>query len=302
MDPLSDVLNLLSARSYTTSGLSAPSGWGLHYPGFDGLKFFAVQSGVARFKADSCDEWITLHQGDGIILTRACSFAVTTADGKVQAESEVTPYLLKDGIADYGGDALIMIAGKMEIDKSSAVLLTRQLPDVIRIISDSDSTSVFTLLMNYIRTEKASLLPGSDIVTDHLMHLMMVEGIRRGVAQNIDTQPGWLNALHDARIVRALTAIHQTPSNNWRLPELAEIAGMSRAGFLRRFSQLTGTTPLNYLAEWRMHIASKALRTTSEPVKKIGFSLGYGSESAFSTAFKRIYGCSPMEHRRKSGF
>lgn len=300
MDPLSDILNLLSAKSYTTSGLMAPSGWGLHYPGFDGLKFFAVQKGTALFRADSSEEWITLKQGDGIILTRACSFSVTTWDGTVSAESEDTPFVLKEGIADYGGDALIMIAGKMEIDRTSADLLTRELPDVIRIHSDENRASVFTWLMDYIRAEKMSELPGTAIVTDHLMHLMMIEGIRRGVAQTVDTRQGWLNGLRDPRIVRALRVMHQKPGDPWRLPQLAEIAGMSRAGFVRRFSQLTGTTPLNYLTEWRMRIASKTLRTSLTPIKIIGFSLGYGSESAFSTAFKRIYGCSPAEHRRRS--
>lgn len=297
MDPLSDVLTLLSAKSYTTSGLRAPAGWGLHYPGFDGLKFFAVQEGSARFRADDSDEWITLRKGDGIILTRACSFSVTTSDGAVQAESNQTPFELREGLADYGGDALIMIAGKMEIDKTSASLLLSELPVVIRIFSDDDSTSVFTWIMNYIKTEKASQLPGSVVVTDYLMHLMMIEGIRRGVAQAVDTGQGWMKSFSDQRIARVLTAIHQRPGNNWRLPELAGIAGMSRAGFLRRFAQLTGTTPLKYLTEWRMHVASKALRTSSESVKAIGLSLGYGSESAFSTAFKRICGCSPTEHR-----
>ena len=82
------------------------------------------------------------------------------------------------------------------------------------------------------------------------------------------------------------------------MPELAGIAGMSSAGFVRRFAQLTGATPLNYLTEWRMHVASKALKTTQDAIKTIGLSLGYSSESAFSTAFKRVYGCSPIEHRR----
>ncbi|WP_174508648.1 AraC family transcriptional regulator [Klebsiella oxytoca] len=300
MDPLSDVLHLLSAKSYITSGLTAPDTWGLHFPGFDGLKFFAVQKGKARFRTDEQTEWHTLQQGDGIILTRLQGFDLTTPGSEVSGESEETPYVLCDGIANYGGEALMMIAGKMEIDRSAADILLNELPPVIFISSGSDEASVFSWLMNYIRSEKLFPKPGSDIVTDHLMHLMMIEGIRSWLSRSDSSHQGWSSALRDHRIMTVLSAIHHEPSRNWRLPEFAEMAGMSRAGFVRRFCQLTGSTPLNYLTDWRMRLASKALRSSQTPVGQIGFSLGYGSESAFSTAFKRVYGCSPLEHRRQA--
>lgn len=299
MDPLSDVLYLLSAKSYITSGLTAPAVWGLHYPGFDGLKFFAVQKGEARFRIDGQSDWHLLRQGDGIILTRLLGFDLTTMDSQVTGESEQASYALREGIADYGGDELMMIAGKMEIDRSAADILLNELPPVIFITSGSDEASVFFWLMNYIRSEKLFPKPGSDIVTDHLMHLMMIEGIRSWLSRSDSHHQGWSSALRDPRIMRVLSRMHHEPSRDWRLPELAEKAGMSRAGFVRRFSQLTGSTPLNYLTSWRMRLASKALRVSQEPIGQIGFSLGYGSESAFSTAFKRVYGCSPLEHRRQ---
>ncbi|WP_434584735.1 AraC family transcriptional regulator [Klebsiella sp. R390] len=235
MDPLSDVLHLLSAKSYITSGLTATDTWGLHFPGFDGLKFFAVQKGKARFRTDEQTEWHTLQQGDGIILTRLQGFDLTTLGSEVTGESEDTPYILCDGIANYGGEAL-----------------------------------------------------------------MMIEGIRSWLSRSDSSHQGWSSALRDHRIMKVLSAIHHEPSRSWRLPEFAEMAGMSRAGFVRRFCQLTGSTPLNYLTDWRMRLASKALRSSQTPVGQIGFSLGYGSESAFSTAFKRVYGCSPLEHRREA--
>lgn len=107
---------------------------------------------------------------------------------------------------------------------------------------------------------------------------------------------GW-GALKDGRLMSALTAIHAEPERSWTLPELASIAGMSRSSFARQFPAVTGLPPLSYLAQWRMRLASKALRLSDEPVKHIAFRLGYGSESAFSTVFKRLYGVSPSIHR-----
>ncbi|MDZ3175168.1 helix-turn-helix transcriptional regulator, partial [Klebsiella pneumoniae] len=106
-----------------------------------------------------------------------------------------------------------------------------------------------------------------------------------------------IDKFSDARINKVLSAIHQEPENNWSLLELATISGMSRAGFSKKFREVTGLTPLLYLTNWRMRLASKSLRYTRESVKLICFKLGYSSESTFSSAFKRVYGVAPRIYR-----
>lgn len=71
MDPLSDVLQLLSASSYITSGQSAGSCWSMRYPGFTGMKFISIRKGFLWFRLEAEKEWLRLHPGDGLILTRS---------------------------------------------------------------------------------------------------------------------------------------------------------------------------------------------------------------------------------------
>ncbi|MGR5945383.1 AraC family transcriptional regulator [Enterobacter sp. C4G1] len=297
MDPLSDVLQLLSASSYITSGQSAGSCWAMRYPGFSGMKYISLRKGTLWFRLEAEQDWHLMNPGDGLILTRSTPFIMATDPNLSAVPSESVPYQRRDGIADYGGDDSILLAGKMEIDPMPAGLLLGLLPLVIPIKTGTGSSSTLYWLMARLHEENLSLLPGASLAGNHLMQLIMIEGIRGWICSEESGLSGWMGALRDPRILKALGAVHTTPERNWQLADLANVAGMSRAGFARRFNELTGTTPLSYLTHWRMHIASRALRLSSEPVKHLAFRLGYANESTFSTVFKRVYGMSPTAHR-----
>ncbi|WP_201490167.1 helix-turn-helix transcriptional regulator, partial [Escherichia coli] len=210
---------------------------------------------------------------------------------------EQVPYQMRNGIADYGGSESIILAGKMDVDQAAAGQLLNVLPVVIPIRTGTDASSTLSWLMERIHEEKMLLRPGASLAGNHLIQLVMIEGIRSWILSEESALKGWMGALRDTRILRALGAIHSEPEKNWQLNELAEIAGMSRASFARKFNESTGTTPLSYLTHWRMQIASRALRLSREPIKQIAFRLGYAAESTFSTVFKRVYGVSPKAHR-----
>jgi AraC-like DNA-binding protein len=65
-----------------------------------------------------------------------------------------------------------------------------------------------------------------------------------------------------------------------------------------RFKQTVGESPMEYLTRWRMLLAGDRLVNSDDPISVISLSLGYESESAFSTAFKRVMGCSPRQYSR----
>lgn len=156
--------------------------------------------------------------------------------------------------------------------------------------------------LEQLASELRSPGPGGALVSTHLVHLMLVQILRIHLgALSCGAPAGWLSALADPRIGAALGAIHAEPGRGWTLEALARVAGVSRTVFAQRFKALAGTTVMNYLTRWRMHTAAERLRSGDESISAIAFSLGYESESAFSTAFKRAMLCAPSQYRRGGG-
>jgi AraC-like DNA-binding protein len=122
--------------------------------------------------------------------------------------------------------------------------------------------------------------------------------LRLHLAEESHSGVGWFYALADKRLSVAMGAMHGDPAQRWTLQELAERAGMSRSSFAMKFKDAVGETPMEYLTRWRMLLAADRLENSGEPISVIALSLGYESESAFSTAFKRVMGCSPRQLSR----
>jgi AraC-like DNA-binding protein len=153
-----------------------------------------------------------------------------------------------------------------------------------------------------MRDELREPRPGGFLVAQQLATMLFVQAIRLHVADDMSNGVGWLFALADKQMSAAINAMHADAAHRWTLQELAQHAGMSRTTFALRFKDTVGASPMDYLAQWRMLRAGDRLVNSSDPVSVIARSLGYESESAFSTAFKRVMGCSPRQYgRRREG-
>ena len=128
---------------------------------------------------------------------------------------------------------------------------------------------------------------------------MLVQALRLHLAEGLKGGVGWLFALADQQMSAAINAMHHDPAHAWTLQELAGHAAMSRSTFAMKFKQTVGASTIEYLTRWRMLLAADRLANSSDPVSVIALSLGYESESAFSTAFKRVMGCSPRQYSRR---
>lgn len=178
-----------------------------------------------------------------------------------------------------------------------ADMLLGAMPPVARLREDRDKADLRWALER-MRRELVEARPGGVLVAQHLAHLMLVEALRLYLSGLSGKHVGWLFALADPRLAAAIGAMHARPGARWTLPELAREAGMSRSSFARAFKATVGTPPLDYLTRWRMLLAGARLTAGPEPVGPLALTLGYESESAFSTAFKRVMGCSPGRYAR----
>lgn len=137
---------------------------------------------------------------------------------------------------------------------------------------------------------------GAQAAVDRLCEVLIIKLLRHCLEAGLATD-GMLAGLADARLAKALAAIHREPVRAWTLVALASEAGMSRARFAARFHEVTGSTPADYLTGWRISCAQKLLRS-GRAVKQVSAEAGYGSSSALTRAFVRKVGMPPSEWLR----
>jgi AraC-like DNA-binding protein len=151
-------------------------------------------------------------------------------------------------------------------------------------------------LTQIVVDEIARPRPGQDTVLASLLDLLMLSVLRAWVGSADAT--GWTSALSDPVLAPALKAMHEHPERDWSVAGLAARAAMSRSGFARRFTDVVGMPPLEYLTRWRMQLAAQHLRSDDASIRSIAARVGYRSEFAFSRAFTRNQGIPPATYRR----
>jgi AraC-like DNA-binding protein len=195
-----------------------------------------------------------------------------------------------------GGDCFIA-GGHFAFTGSHASILLGVLPPIVHLRKESDKAAMRWSLER-MREELRESQPGGFLVAQQLAYLMLVQALRLHLAEGLRGGVGWLFALADQQMSAAITSMHDDPGHGWTIQKLAERAGMSRSTFALKFKQTVGESPMEYLTRWRMLLAGDKVANSSDPISVIARSLGYESESAFSTAFKRVMGCSPRQYSR----
>jgi transcriptional regulator GlxA family with amidase domain len=140
---------------------------------------------------------------------------------------------------------------------------------------------------------------GAATVMTRLADIIITRLVRAWAeSQPVDTK-GWLAAIRDPQIGRALAAFHRRPSEAWSVESLAAIAGLSRSIFSERFTAVLGVPPARYVAGWRMHLAGTWLTAQRLTISEVASRLGYESEASFSRAFRRFMGDPPSAFRKR---
>jgi AraC-like DNA-binding protein len=158
------------------------------------------------------------------------------------------------------------------------------------------------MTLRLLTTEMQNSRPGSETLVTRLLDIIFVQALRTWIESLPPEQNGWLSALRDPKIGTALGLMHREPQRSWSVETLASEVAMSRSPFAARFTALVGEPPLAYLTGWRMHLAETLLTRDGLNVGEVAGRIGYESEAAFSKAFKRHFGQSPLAHRRQTQF
>ncbi|MFT4066339.1 MAG: AraC family transcriptional regulator [Paraburkholderia sp.] len=299
MDPLSEVLSLLSTQSSVFAGLKAGGDWAIDFPAPDGIKFNAIVEGTCWLTVEDVEQPVRLEAGDCFLLSRKRAFSLRSDLALPTIHSDEIYRYAVNGIAHCGAaDAFFLIGGRFAFGEEASLLFDG-LPPVAVVKSGSDQASVLSWALQRVAHELATPSPGHSIVVQHLGHIMLVQVLRLYLAQEGNSTPSWLLAVSDPRIGAAIQAIHADPARPWTVVDLAKVAGVSRSTLALRFRQKAGLPPLEYVSRWRMQLATRSLKNNHATISSIAQKLGYDSDSAFSHAFKRIMKCSPREYREK---
>jgi AraC-like DNA-binding protein len=150
----------------------------------------------------------------------------------------------------------------------------------------------------YAARAYAARQPGVQEILARLSELLFVEAVTEQIDRLTPEATGWLAALRDPPLARALAALHARPAHAWTTEQLADAALLSRSSFAERFARTLGVPPMTYLTRWRMLSAAQRLRESPAPIARIAAEVGYESESTFSRAFAREMGMPPGQFRQ----
>ncbi|WCN13485.1 helix-turn-helix domain-containing protein [Marinomonas mediterranea] len=174
------------------------------------------------------------------------------------------------------------------------------LPELMRINVEDAGTTLQNLMVSFLFKEAHPEQSGFGSIVAQTAQLFLIHAIRTFAVTYGSDREGWLKGFSDPRIAKALTCIHRDPGNKWSVETLGKATGMSRSVFSKRFTEVMGESPMDYVCAWRMHLARLALETTDTTVTALAQQLGYQSEAAFRTAFRKMTGQSPKEYSKSN--
>ena len=297
MDPLSDVLSLLKPRNTMVRGFDLRAPWSIQFPAHEGVKCYAVVSGQGWLAMEGLANPVRVEAGDCLLLPRGRPFRLASDLDLPPVDAETFVSAGADGAVATlnGGGDCFGVGGWFDFAGPHAGILLSVLPPIVHIRKDADRAALRWSLERMMQ-ELREPQPGGTLVAQHLAQLVLIQALRIHLAEGLSGGVGWLFALSDPQMSKAINAMHQDPARRWTLRALAARAGMSRSSFAQKFKQTVGSSPIGYLTRWRMLLAGDRLENSNDPVSAIALSLGYESESAFSNAFKRVMASTPRKY------
>lgn len=304
MDSLSAILASvrLSSTAISTAHFGAP--WAVRTAGAPAAIFHAVLHGSAVISAEGLAP-LPLSSGDIVVLPHGGSHTIgdhpaTPPIPVRDLRGEVTP----SGVPrlDHGGPGpgARIFCGTFHLEHDAERSLLSLLPEIMHVrAARGDDGEGISDTLRLLDREVSRGSPGSRTIVLRLCDVLFVQVLREHVHASPAGARGWLAALRDEHVGKALALIHQNPAEKWDARLLATRAGTSRSRLFARFTELVGEPPARYVARWRILTAADLLGSRRASVADVAERVGYSSEDAFVKAFKRHLGTSPAEYRKR---
>jgi AraC-like DNA-binding protein len=303
-DVLGEALHFLRVDGVFYSQCEFSGRWGLLLPALENtLMFHVVTSGTCQLQAPDMST-CTLRAGDFVLLPHGHGHALLSQKGVAAVALFDLPRqqiserfdLIRLGLAEPNTR---MVCGAVRFDHPAGRRLVSLLPSLIHLDSLNTQSNWISDVLRLMANEVKALRPGGEAIVTRLADILVIQAIRNWIASEAQGRTGWLHALRDRQIGRALMLIHKQPEHPWTLNALAAKVAMSRAAFAARFTSLAGEPAMHYVTRWRMNTAHSMLTELNVSVSELSLKLGYQSEAAFNRAFKRIHGVTPGSVKRK---
>lgn len=199
-----------------------------------------------------------------------------------------------------GGDVTRLVCGYLACDARPAGILLNGLPALLKVsLHGSEAAHWLMASVQYALNEARSPRPGGAGVLAKLAEVLFIEVLRQYMIEGEPGRVGWLAAVNDRIVGAALKALHEQPAQAWTVNALARASCTSRSVLAERFQQMVGCSPIQYLTQWRMLLATNLLSQGNAPLGRIAEEIGYQTDTAFSRAFRREFGVPPARWRRE---
>jgi AraC-like DNA-binding protein len=316
MDALSEVLRVVRLNSavffnarftapWCFSSPAAASVMQTLHPGAEQLVVFhLLTEGSCHVEVEGQPP-VLLNAGDVIIFPQGHAHLMASTPGvQPAAPADLTAILRRrPRMLQYGGggEPTRFICGYLVCDPRLCRSIFLALPPVVVVsLRVNGQMNWLEQSIRYAVAEAASPRPGGEGVLGKLSEVLFVEALRSYIAQLPPEQTGWLAGLRDRVVGKALALMHERPAEPWTLESLAKEAATSRSVLAERFSHFVAQSPMSYLTRWRLALASNLLRSSSMDLSRIAQEVGYGTDTAFSRAFRREFGMPPAAWRRQA--
>lgn len=302
-DPLAAMVALLRPRTVLSKFVSGSGRWAVRYPSHGHPSFCLMTAGECWLAVAQAPPFL-MRAGDFVLLPATPAFRMGS---DLESLKRPTPRIAKGGETDevrHGVSrdepAVRMLGGYFLFDPLNAPLLVGMLPAVMHIQASDPGSARLGWIARAIGEETSAQQPGADAILARLVEVMLIEALRWKPAADRAPVAGLLAGLADARLARALRRIHDDVSRRWTIADLGAEAGLSRAAFAARFTQVLGVPPMEYVSRWRMTLARDLLWHDGLSLGEVAHAIGYQSASAFSAAFSRSMGMAPGAFARRA--